>query len=78
MSTERLLMGGDGFTLSESHDYDGTVYTYEDTFEGQFLVVNISSEGIIFDVYDVDEDGNDILQGSDSGTWNELMERTRE
>lgn len=75
MRTERLLYNRDGFRLSEVKDDDGTVYNYADETEGYFMVVNVSSEGIIFDVYDVDEDGNDMLRGTDSGTWDEMMDR---
>lgn len=62
------------FSLKEVQDDDGAVWHYEDQENGYFMSMNITTEGVIFDVYDVDHDGNDQLRATRATMWDEIMD----
>jgi hypothetical protein len=60
------------------YDKDSGDYHIYSPLEGRFMSVNFGDEGIVMDVYDVDEDGNDILRGTMGMMYEEWMDYVQE
>jgi len=73
---EKTIWKDDGdFKLTESSDSEGTIFEYSDALNGYYMSVNVTSEGIFWDVFEVDHDGNDIHRAARAEIWDEILDR---
>jgi len=62
------------FSLTKQSDSNGTVFGYNDGYNGYYMSMNVTSEGVIWDVWEVDNDGNDIHRATRAQLWDEILD----